>query len=95
MNDGTAEKKFRYRVTELSSGKTVVEGEYTALPDSSAPIARVSIEEGEKKFYYIEWECEGEKGSNHYMTNIKNIDYSEYMGYIEKCGYDLWSGFGR
>ena len=95
VNDGAAEKKFTYRVTELSSGKTVVEGEYIARSDSSAPIASVSVDEGEKKFYFIEWECDGEKGSNHFMTNIKDIDYSEYMGYIEKCGYDLWSGFER
>lgn len=93
VNDGTEERAFTYRVTEMGSGRTVAMGEYTAAPDSSAPIVKVSVAEGEKKFYFIEWQCGDIKGSNHFMTNIKDIDYSEYMGYIEKCGYSEWDGF--
>ena len=94
VNDGNSERAFTYRVTELASGKTVSSGVYTAAPDSSAPIAFVPVAEGEKRFYFIEWQCGDEKGCNHFMTNIKDIDYSEYIAYIEKCGYDVWSGFG-
>ena len=43
--------------------------------------------------YLIEWVEDGIKYSNHYMTNIKDIDYAEYMGYIEQCGYDQFEGF--
>lgn len=93
VNDGTAPKEFTYKVTELASGKVVAEGELAVSPDSSTAIDEITVLFGEKKFYLIEWECDGVCGSNHYMTNIKDIDYSEYMGYIEKCGYGIWDGF--
>ena len=48
--------------------------------------------DGEKHFYLIEWSyTDGDKtitGVNHYMTNIIDIDYDEYMGYIKKAGFD-------
>lgn len=95
VNDGPSKKQFTYRVTDLTCGKTVLSGEYTVDPDCSAKIAAISVSDTEKKFYFIEWECNDEKGSNHYMTNIIDIDYSEYISYMEKCGYDEWHGFGE
>ncbi len=93
VNDGEKAQTFEYAVTELGSGKVVACGEYTVSPDSSEVIANVPIEEGEKKFYHIAWKNGESYGSNHYMTNIKDIDYTEYLGYINKCGYDEWEGF--
>jgi len=92
VNDGDCAKEFAYKVTELASGKTVVSGLHIAAPDSSALIAYIPISEGEQKFYYIEWECDGIKCSNHYMSNIKNINYAEYMSYIKSIGYSTWEG---
>lgn len=90
VNDGAETKNFEYVVTELGSGRVVSSGEYTVAPDSSEVIVNIPIQEGEKRFYHIVWKCGEEYGNNHYMTNIKDIDYSEYLGYIEACGYDEW-----
>ena len=77
----------------MGSGACVCEGEFTVGADCSAKICDVSIDEGEKRFYYIEWRCGDVTGSNHYVTNLKDVDYKEYGGYIEKCGYAQWEGF--
>lgn len=52
-----------------------------------------SAQTAEKHFYLIEWETNGEKCSNHYMTNICDIDYPEYIKYLEKSGYLYFDGF--
>lgn len=95
VNDGEKPQSLEYAVTELGSGKVVACGEYTVSADSSEVVANVPIEDGEKKFYHIVWKSGERYGSNHYMTNIKDIDYSEYLGYIKSCGYDEWEGFGN
>ena len=95
VNDGAETKAFSYKVTELSSGRVVSCGDYRVSPDASEVVANIPVENGEKKFYFIEWECDGARGTNHFMTNIKDIDYAEYMSYIERCGYAEWEGFGE
>jgi beta-mannosidase len=93
VNEFTRDYSLSYTVTDLTTGKTVVAGEAVAKAESSRPICHVEIAEGEKHFYFIEWKIDGKTYSNHYMTNIKDIDYAEYLGYIEKCGYAQFEGF--
>lgn len=95
VNDGENAQSFEYAVTELGSGKVVACGEYTVSADSSEVIVNVPIEDNEKKFYHIVWKNGDSYGSNHYMTNIKDIDYNEYLKYINECGYAEWEGFGE
>jgi hypothetical protein len=38
---------------------------------------------------------DGKELSNHYATKLKDIDYSEYLSYIGKCGYDDFEGFDK
>jgi beta-mannosidase len=93
VNDLTHNSEFTYKVTDLTAGVTVSEGKGFAPADASSPLCNLKINENEKHFYLIEWVIDGVRYTNHYMTNIKDIDYAEYMGYIEKCGYDQFEGF--
>jgi beta-mannosidase len=95
VNEHSENKKISYRVTDLTENKVVASGTGLGEGESSTLLCTVPIKPDEKHFYFIEWECNGEKGTNHYMTNIIDIDYKEYMGYIEKCGYDEFEGFGE
>ncbi|MBR2460016.1 MAG: glycoside hydrolase family 2 [Clostridia bacterium] len=95
VNDGDKAKTFTYKVIEIASGEVVASGKYTVSPDASERIADIPIAENEKKFYFIEWSCGNENGSNHFMTNIKDIDYVTYIGYIRDCGYEEWEGFEK
>lgn len=93
VNDLTRNAEFTYKVTDMTEGEVVFEGKGFAPADSSSSLCSLGIKENEKHFYLIEWKIDGESYSNHYMTNIRDIDYSEYMGYIKKCGYDQFEGF--
>ena len=70
VNDLTRNARFTYKVTDLTDKKTVLAGEGFAFADSSSPLCNIKIGENEKHFYLIEWTVDGEKYSNHYMTNF-------------------------
>ena len=86
-------KSFKFATYTL--GCKVSQYESTALAEagSSVCVYKVEIDPSEKHFYLVKWELDGKTYSNHYMTNIKDIDYSEYLGYLGKCGYDEFEGF--
>ena len=94
-NEFSADKTVKYTVTDLTAGVTVLSGEAVAASESSTRVAKLPINDTESHFLYIEWEMDGRKYSNHYMTNIKNIDYREYLSYLERVGYDSFEGFGE
>ena len=85
--------EISYRVTDLTAKKIVAEGECTAKADRSLPIDEVVIGKEDKHFFFIEWTSDGEKHTNHYFSNVKAIDYPEYLAYLGECGYDEFEGF--
>lgn len=93
VNEFHTDMPLSYTVKDMTSNKTVSQGEAVAKAAASTLACKLPVENGEKHFYFIEWTLNGQKYSNHYMTNIIDIDYKEYMGYIEKCGYAQFEGF--
>lgn len=92
-NDLPMNKSFSYKVTNVTEGVEVLNGFFSVNADSSDKITQVKIKNDEHCFYYIEWEVDGKKFSNHYFTNPLNIDYKAYKSAMEKCGYDEFEGF--
>ena len=96
VNDNQTGREFSYEVVNLTEGMTVLSGEGKVGANESARLANLPIEKGEKKFYFIKWKFEGGEGENHYFTNILDIDYHEYIGYMKRCGfYSEFEGFGE
>ena len=93
VNEFSTDKPLKYRVTDLTDETIVLEGEVTAVAEASTRVAKLPVKDGEKHFLYIEWELDGEKYSNHYVTNIRDLNYSEYISYIERVGYATFDGF--
>jgi len=94
VNDSGSLRKIKYKVTCLTDNAVVACGEACVAAHSSVNIDSITIADGEKKFYHIEWEGDF-TGSNHYVTNIIDIDYNEYISNIKRCGYDEWEGFSK
>lgn len=92
VNEFDTVKELNYKVTDLTDRKIKTLGEVDAEPESSTFVCNITIDEGEKHFYFIEWEMNGRKYSNHYMTNIIDIDYEEYVDYIKQIGYYEFEG---
>ena len=95
VNEFSYDKTLKYTVTDLTAGVKVLSGETSAAAESATRVAKLPIKDGEKHFLYIEWEMDGKLYSNHYMTNIIDIDYREYLSYLERVGYDSFEGFSE
>ena len=96
VNDLTKDAEIKYtvkKVTNATEDPVVMCGQVCVSADSSVGIDLLPIEEGEKEFYLIEWEYEGQLYKNHYFTNIIDIDYQKYMSALKKCGMDEFEGF--
>ena len=93
VNDLNDDKTFDYKITDLTSGLVKASGKGSAASGTSSKIFKMNIEADEKHFYFIEWNCNGSRGVNHYMTNIERINYREYLKYLEKTGLDQFEGF--
>lgn len=92
VNELQQDSALSYKVTNLYDNALICEGEATAVADSSIEIAEVKAP-AKASFYLIEWNVDGVKYSNHYMTQTQEISYYKYLEAIEKCGYDEFSGF--
>ena len=95
VNELNEEYEVSYKVTDLTDEVVKAEGKCNIGADMLTEVCKFPITEGEKHFYFIEWNYNGIVGSNHYMTNIKDINYEEYLSYIEKVGYDKFEGFSE
>ncbi len=88
VNDLPENKTVSYKVTNLHTNTEVISGTVTVNADSSECIGFTDCNGTDKIFYLIEWWINGQKYSNHYFTNIIDIDYKKYISAITQCGFD-------
>lgn len=93
VNDEDKENTVEFTVTDAYENKTILTGVATVRPYHSEQIAETDLEKDEKKFYFIEWACDGKKFSNHFHTGIIDISFEKYLQVLEKCGYNQFEGF--
>ena len=91
-NDTREKQSVRYTVTNLTTGKTVLQGDGTVMPDTTARIAEFPEEAG--ACYLILWEGDT-CGKNHFTAAIGDgIDLASYSQWMKQIGYwDLIEGF--
>ena len=95
VNEFSRDVMINYEITDLTENRTVVKSEALAEADSSVCVYKVEIDPQKKHFYLVKWEIDGVTYTNHYMVGLKDIDYSEYLSYIARCGYDCFEGFDQ
>lgn len=92
VNDLQEDKNATYTVKNLYTDEVICEGEVAALENSA--VLACEIDEPENaSFLLIEWEIDGVRYTNHFMSKTLGISYKDYYKAIEKCGYDEFSGF--
>jgi hypothetical protein len=81
-------------VKNATTGEVVASGTQTVRAEASEEIAVFGVSPNDESFYYIEWTDEaGNKGCNHFHTNIKKIDFDTYIRAQCLVGFDEYSGF--
>ena len=92
VNEESSWGELSFKVTDLTDKKLLVSGTASYLGRASEKIADFEEIDG-AHYLFIEWECGGRKYTNHYITNIKNLNYEEYLKFIDSVGYSAFEGF--
>jgi Beta-galactosidase/beta-glucuronidase len=82
-NDTESEKAVKFSVKD-DANNVIFSGEFTVSAHVSLPIERIPAPSDVGKFYFIEWD-DGEKaGENHYVANIKGVNFGYYKEQLAK-----------
>jgi len=92
VSDLQYDVSVRYTVTDLTTGRELISSDCVALNNASRRVWLKQMIPDEKHFYIMKWDYTDNNGKNvaginHYMTNIINIDYHEYLGYMKQAGF--------
>jgi beta-mannosidase len=93
VNDKQKDTGILYTVKDVATGEILLDGSGVACANASVALADLEISAEEKRFLLIEWKSDEGNFSNHYTTNIIDINYPEYLSYIRSSGYEKFEGF--
>lgn len=88
VNDIRNDVTVNYKITNITTGESVVTGTVDSKSDTSAKVCEHIKQDGEQCFYLIEWKYGKHSGSNHFMSGMPNIDLNAYRTALTKTGFE-------
>ncbi len=76
-----------YTVRDAESSELLISGSAVIPAASTVKLGEAEFADQKRRFLLIEWESDGKKHINHYVTNIKGVDLRWYEKMMDKCGY--------
>ncbi len=92
INDLQESRKVSYKVTDYRTGTLLTHGQSVLEPNSSRELAVFAPAEN-ARWLIMEWNCQDEDNSNHFIEDISSIDYQLYMAFLHSQGYAAFEGF--
>ncbi len=92
-NEISQDKTFNYKVTRINDGVVVCCGESTVEASGILQLDAVTIDPDQKEMFLIEWEYDGKTGRNHFVNNIRGINFDAYMDFLNKTNIGHFKGF--
>ncbi len=94
VNDLPRDIPVAYTVTDTANGEIIAKGRRVLEADSAEKLFFLSPNDsGKRRFIKMEWSFEGETHTNHFVEDIKGVDYREYLAFLQEQGYDEFEGF--
>ncbi len=93
INDTPTDAAADWTVRDAATGAVLAEGGLNVPADRSLKVGAVAPADGEQRFFLIEWTLGGRRFTNHYVSNIKGIGFTEYLRGLNACGYGEFDGF--
>ena len=92
-NEIPTDKTFSYTVTDLYNNCVVASGDATISASGISELQEISLDTTHEPMFIIEWECDGEKYLNHYIPDVRKIDYNTYIDFLNKTNIGHFEGF--
>ena len=86
-NDSLKEENFQYKVTDVTSGKVVLEGDGVAEANATVDIAVADCDTENTTFYLIEWKIGDKEYKNHYLCGEAPVSYETCLEGYKKSGF--------
>ena len=83
-NDTLKEKSGHLTVKDGSTEQIIYEADFTAAVNTTTKITELPIYYSEQKILIFEWECDGERGFNHYLCGYPPISLDMYKTVMKK-----------
>ena len=92
-NEIPQDKTFSYKVTRINDNVVVCSGEATVNASGILQLDGVTVDPDKKEMFLIEWEYDGNTGYNHFVNNIRGIDFNTYIDFLNKTKIGHFEGF--
>ncbi len=86
-NDSLCDESIEYKVTDVTHSKVILEGNATAVANSTVDIAVAKCNENETVFYLIEWKLGNKTYKNHYLCGKAPVSYEVCIEGYKKSGF--------
>ena len=92
-NEIPQDKTFSYKVTRINDNVVVCSGESPVEASGILQLDAVTVDPDKKEMFLIEWEFDGNTYRNHFINNIRGIDYDTYIDFLNKTKIGHFEGF--
>ena len=85
-NEFLNDTKIRYRVTDLGEHSVVCEAESVIAANKACELDKIPYDSENNRFYLLEWEYNGVKCKNHYISGAAPYDFERYTAWLREAG---------
>ena len=93
LNDTQQSVSVDYTVTDLASGKAVLQGVAEAGANESARVCMLPLNDIGPHYYLITWSDGQMSACNHYVTGMPGLDFATYVQTMTSAGLLAVQGF--
>lgn len=85
-NEFLRDMKIRYKVTDLGEHSVVCEAESVITANKACELGKIPYDSESNRFYLLEWEYNGVKCKNHYISGAAPYDFERYTAWLREAG---------
>jgi beta-mannosidase len=83
-NDSRTGSMVKYTVTDGDSGEILLAGEHLTAENGNLKLGTIKALPGEQRLFLIQWEMDGVRYGNHYVSGYVPFDFPKYLVWLEK-----------
>lgn len=85
VNEFLTDKTIKYNVTDISNNTVLKEGKAVVASNGKIVLDEIPFVKDETHFYVMEWEYDGLKGRNHYISGKTPYNYKQYTSWLKEA----------
>ena len=91
-NDTRQPARGRFCLWDADGGETLLEGDLAVPANGTQELGRIRASRGDQRLWLIEWECDGQRGGNHYLLGTPPFCLERYRAWLPQIA-GLANGF--